>query len=101
MKVTAAVVREKSKPYTLEELDLDEPREDEVLGRVVATGICHTDLIIRDQYYPVPLPVVLGHERAGAVERGGAAVTKVKAGDHVVMTYPSCAKRPNGMPDRP
>ena len=46
MKVTAAVVREKSKPFTIEELDLDEPREDEVLVRVLATGICHTDIIV-------------------------------------------------------
>jgi aryl-alcohol dehydrogenase len=99
--ILAAVVPEKAHPFVLEELDLDEPREDEVLVRVVATGICHTDLIIRDQYYPVPLPVVLGHEGAGVVERVGAAVTKVKAGDHVVMTYPSCGKCPNCMADRP
>src|SRR5258708_3812172 len=99
--ILAAVVPEKAHPFALEELDLDEPREDEVLVRVVATGICHTDLIIRDQYYPVPLPVVLGHEGAGVVERVGAAVTKVKAGDHVVMTYPSCGKCPNCMADRP
>src|SRR5256886_8000957 len=98
--ILAAVVPEKAHPFVLEELDLDEPREDEVLVRVVATGICHTDLIIRDQYYPVPLPVVLGHEGAGVVERVGAAVTKVKAGDHVVMTYPSCGKCPNCMADR-
>ena len=99
--ILAAVVPEKAHPFVLEELDLDEPREDEVLVRVVATGICHTDLIIRDQYYPVPLPVVLGHEGAGVVERVGAAVTKVKAGDHVVMTYPSCGKCPNCMADHP
>jgi aryl-alcohol dehydrogenase len=90
MRVTAAVVREKSMPFTIEELDLDEPREDEVLVRVVATGICHTDIIIRDQYYPVPLPSVLGHEGAGIVERVGRLVKKVKPGDHVALSYMSC-----------
>ncbi len=90
MKVTAAVVREKSKPYTIEELDLDEPREDEVLVRVLATGICHTDIIVRDQYYPVPLPSVLGHEGAGIVEQVGRQVKKVKPGDHVVLSYMYC-----------
>src|SRR5438094_10172904 len=99
--ILAAVVPEKAHPFVREELELDKPREDEVLVRVVATGICHTDLIIRDQYYPVPLPVVLGNEGAGVVERVGAAVTKVEAVDQVVMTYPSCGKCPNCMADRP
>src|SRR6266849_4811774 len=88
--ILAAVVPEKAHPFVLEELDLDEPREDEVLVRVVATGICHTDLIIRDQHLPVPLPVVLGHEGAGVVERVGSAVTSLAPGDHVVLSYQAC-----------
>ncbi len=92
MKITAAVVREKSKPFSIEQLQLEEPRDDEVLVRVVATGVCHTDITVRDQYYPVPLPAVLGHEGAGIVEKVGAGVTKVKPGDHVVLSYLPCGQ---------
>src|SRR4029079_11087129 len=76
----------------LESLELAEPRDDEIVVRLVATGICHTDIAMRDQTFPVPQPIVLGHEGAGVVERVGHAVTKVVAGDHVVMTYNSCGK---------
>ena len=92
VKITAAVVREKEQPFSVEELELEEPRANEVLVRVVATGVCHTDLIVRDQWYPVPLPVVLGHEGAGVVERVGENVTKVQPGDHVVLTFSSCGE---------
>ena len=90
MQITAAVVEERSGPFELEQLTLGDPRQDEVLVRVVASGICATDLHIRDQGYPVPLPVVPGHEGAGVVERVGAAVTTVSPGDRVVMSYPYC-----------
>lgn len=90
MKITAAVVREKEQPFTIEEVELGEPRADEVLVRVVATGVCHTDLIVRDQYYPVPLPAVLGHEGSGVIEAVGANVRKVQPGDNVVLSYLSC-----------
>jgi aryl-alcohol dehydrogenase len=95
MKIRAAVVRAKHAPMSLETLDLEEPRDDEILVRLVATGVCHTDIAMRDQTFPVPQPVVLGHEGAGVVERVGHAVTKVAAGDHVVMTYNSCGKCPS------
>ncbi|GAB4193079.1 MAG: NAD(P)-dependent alcohol dehydrogenase [Roseiflexaceae bacterium] len=95
MKISAAVVREKSQPFTIEELELDAPRADEVLVRIVAVGICHTDLIARDQHYPMPLPAVLGHEGAGIVEQVGANVTKVQPGDHVVLSYNFCASCQN------
>ena len=65
MEITAAVAREKEHPFSVEELELEEPRADEVLVRIVGAGMCHTDLIVRDQWYPVPLPCVLGHEGAG------------------------------------
>lgn len=88
--VTAAVVRTKGGPWTLESLELDEPRDDEVLVRITATGVCHTDLSIRDQYLPLPLPIVLGHEGAGVVERVGSRVTSLAVGDHVVLVPMSC-----------
>ena len=72
MRIRAAVAVAKSEPFSVEALDLEEPRDDEVLVRIAGTGICHTDLIVRDQYYPTPLPAVLGHEGSGVVERVGA-----------------------------
>jgi aryl-alcohol dehydrogenase len=90
MKIKAAVVREKSGPFKIEEIELDEPREDEVLVRVVGCGICHTDLVARDQHQPAPLPAVFGHEGSGVVEKVGTRVSKVKPGDHVVLSYLSC-----------
>ncbi|HET8976530.1 MAG TPA: NAD(P)-dependent alcohol dehydrogenase [Solirubrobacteraceae bacterium] len=66
-----------------------------------AAGICHTDLIIRDQWYPVPLPAVLGHEGAGVVEAVGPGVEKVAAGDHVAMSYGSCGSCPSCLVGRP
>jgi len=90
MKIKAAVVREKSGPFKIEEIELDEPRDDEVLVLIVGSGLCHTDLVGRDQYLPVPLPAVFGHEGSGVVEKVGTRVTKVKPGDHVVMSYLSC-----------
>ena len=86
----AAVVRGKGGPFQIETLTVDQPRDDEVLVRIVATGMCHTDIVIRDQVYPVPLPIVLGHEGAGIVERVGSAVSKVAPGDHVVLSFMSC-----------
>jgi aryl-alcohol dehydrogenase len=88
--VSAAVVRETGGPFIIENLRLGEPRDDEILVRIVATGMCHTDLVVRDQIYPVPLPIVLGHEGAGVVERVGTRVVKVRPGDHVVLSFMSC-----------
>src|SRR5690606_38350871 len=87
LEIRAAVVREKGGPFRLETLRLEEPRPDEVRVRVVATGMCHTDMVARDQLYDVPLPIVLGHEGAGVVDRVGDRVRKVAPGDHVVLTY--------------
>lgn len=89
--ITAAVVREKGS-FELGSVSLRSPRPDEVLVRVVATGLCHTDLVVRDQVYPVPLPVVLGHEGAGVVEEVGSAVTKVEPGDHVALSFLNCGQ---------
>ena len=65
MKITAAVVREKATELHIESLELDEPLADEVLVKIVGTGVCHTDMVVRDQGYAVPLPMVLGHEERG------------------------------------
>ena len=88
--ITAAVVRKKGGPFQVETLTLEAPRPDEALIRIVATGMCHTDMVARDQLYTVPLPVVLGHEGAGIVERVGSSVKKIAPGDHVVLTYMWC-----------
>ncbi len=88
--VKAAVVRKKGGPFSIEQLQLEDPRADEVLVRIVAAGMCHTDMVVRDQVYPVPQPIVLGHEGAGVVEKVGGSVSKVQPGDHVVLTFMSC-----------
>lgn len=90
MQIRAAVVEEKSGPFVLRDLELDDPRPDEVLIRIVATGVCQTDAHVRDQAYAVPLPVVLGHEGAGVVVKVGSEVTSVAPGDHVALSYQSC-----------
>ena len=90
MKTLAAVVTEIGKPLSLMELDIEDPRDDEILVRVVASGVCHTDLVVQAGMLPVPIPVILGHEGAGVVEKIGSKVSKVKPGDHVVMSFNSC-----------
>jgi aryl-alcohol dehydrogenase len=91
----AAVVREKSGPFVIEDVTLDAPRAGEVLVRIAGVGMCHTDLVVRDQYFPTPLPAVLGHEGSGVVEAVGGGVTKVAVGDHVVLSYASCGQCDN------
>jgi aryl-alcohol dehydrogenase len=88
--ITAAVVERGGAPFDLQSVELSSLQADEVRVRIVASGICHTDLLIRDGSFPTPMPVVLGHEGAGVVEEVGAAVTRVKVGDHVASTYASC-----------
>lgn len=103
MEIKAAVLREAKGRFQLENLQLSAPHADELLVRIVGTGVCHTDLICRDQVYPVPLPVVLGHEGAGVVEAVGQAITGFQPGDHVVLSFRSCGKCLNclaGLPSR-
>ena len=95
MQIKAAVTRAPFVPQSLETLELAEPRANEILVRVVATGVCHTDIAMRDKAFPVPQPIVLGHEGAGIVERIGSAVTRVTVGDPVVMSYNSCGICPS------
>src|SRR5687767_3424097 len=79
-------------PLVIEEIEIDAPAPDEVSIRTVASGICHSDVSAIEGAFPwaAALPVVLGHEAAGIVERIGAAVTDLEPGDHVVTT-PSAA----------
>ncbi|MEU1271589.1 NAD(P)-dependent alcohol dehydrogenase [Streptomyces sp. NPDC005799] len=88
----AAVVESGGAPFTLSEVELDEPGPHEALVRMVATGLCHTDLGVASGGLPFPLPGVLGHEGAGVVEAVGPAVTGVAPGDHVVLSFTSCGE---------
>jgi alcohol dehydrogenase len=99
MKIQAAVLRESglpspfahSRPLGIESVDLDPPGPGEVLVRVRAAGLCHSDLSVIDGNRPRPLPMVLGHEVAGVVEDVGAGVDDLQRGDHVVAAFvPSC-----------
>lgn len=89
---TAAVVHECGGPYTLEEVELDGLRSDEVYVRVEAAGVCHTDA---NMQVMVPMPAVLGHEGVGVVEEIGSGVKDVKPGDRVIMSWPACGVCPN------
>lgn len=88
--IKAAVTEGKGADFVLENLKIRKPKGNEVLVKVIATGMCHTDLIVRDQYYPVPLPAVLGHEGAGIIEAIGDSVKDLAVGDHVVLSYGYC-----------
>ncbi|MCL6593983.1 MAG: NAD(P)-dependent alcohol dehydrogenase [Alicyclobacillus sp.] len=92
LSIEAAVLSEKGGEFQVRSVSLADPQAGEVLVRIVASGICHTDLNARNQYRPVPLPAVLGHEGAGVVEAVGSGVTTVQPGDHVVFCQSSCGK---------
>jgi alcohol dehydrogenase len=81
----------KSRPLRSAELRLDDPQPGEILVRIAAAGLCHSDLSVVDGTRPRPVPMVLGHEAAGVVERVGPGVLDLMPGDHVVLTFvPSC-----------
>src|SRR4051812_2730466 len=99
MKVKAAVLRrmgveppyERTKPLSIETVELDPPGRDEVLVRIGAAGLCHSDLSVINGDRPRPMPMALGHEAAGVVEEVGEGVEDLAPGDHVVMVFmPSC-----------
>ncbi|MFC5731560.1 MULTISPECIES: alcohol dehydrogenase catalytic domain-containing protein [Nocardioides] len=99
MKIHGAVLRKspaaspfaESRPLDVVELELDDPRPGELLIRIEAAGVCHSDLSVIDGNRPRPLPMLLGHEAAGVVEAVGEGVRGVGEGDHVVLVYvPSC-----------
>jgi aryl-alcohol dehydrogenase len=90
MKTTVAVVESPGADFTLTEVDLEGPREDEILIRIVATGLCHSDITVRSFMPAEMFPNVFGHEGAGVVEQVGANVSGIEVGDHVVMSLRSC-----------
>ena len=82
-----------SASFAIETLDLGAPLADEVLVRIAASGMCHTDLHARDGYFPnLPYPVVCGHEGAGIIEQVGATVADLAPGDPVVISFPWCGE---------
>ncbi|SHN16538.1 NAD(P)-dependent alcohol dehydrogenase [Cryptosporangium aurantiacum] len=90
MRIQAALVESSGGPFTVGEVDLDKPRPDEVLVRITAAGICHTDLGLRQNWPAALSPMVFGHEGAGVVEAVGDAVTTVQPGDVVCLSYRNC-----------
>lgn len=101
MLIKAAVTFNKGEEFVIEEVELDSPKDDEVLIKMVSSGVCHTDAVARDQLIPVPLPAVLGHEGAGIVEKVGNNVKGIKAGDHVVLSFSSCGHCENCLTGKP
>jgi aryl-alcohol dehydrogenase len=99
--IRAAVCRGKEHPFSIETAVLSDLQPKELRIRIVACGICHTDLAVRDAQLPVPLPIVLGHEGAGIVEAVGRDVTVAQPGDRVVMSFNSCGECPSCHTDVP
>ncbi|BDZ48851.1 putative zinc-containing alcohol dehydrogenase [Frondihabitans sucicola] len=93
MEITAAISRGPASGFRLERVHLDDPAPREVVVRMVAVGVCHTDLAAKALLYG-DLPVVLGHEGAGVVESVGRDVTNVAPGDHVIVSFHSCGRCP-------
>jgi aryl-alcohol dehydrogenase len=90
MEITAALTYAPDAPFEIAEVELDDPRDDEILVRMVAAGICHTDLGVKAAWPADAGPLVLGHEGAGVVEAVGAGVSGIGPGDHVLLSYRSC-----------
>ncbi|KAF0186496.1 MAG: NAD(P)-dependent alcohol dehydrogenase [Hyphomonadaceae bacterium] len=86
----AAVLRTHGGAMRIEPVEIDAPRHGEVLIKIAATGICHTDMVMRDGHLPIPTPVVLGHEGAGHVVEIGTGVTHVRVGDPVLLSFANC-----------
>ncbi len=89
-KASAAILWNGKKSMSIEDVEIDSPQPNEILVQVFASGICHTDMVMRDQALPVPQPVVLGHEGSGVVAAVGSNVSRFKVGDRVAMTFNSC-----------
>jgi Zn-dependent alcohol dehydrogenase len=92
-RVKAAVLYEYGAPLVIEEVELDPPKEGELLVRMAASGVCHSDLHTALGIHPTAVPTVLGHEGAGVVEKVGPGVEHVRPGDHVMLTWlPYCGR---------
>ncbi|WP_216828513.1 Zn-dependent alcohol dehydrogenase [Alkalihalobacterium elongatum] len=89
----AAVLMDYGQKVSIEDVQLKSPKKEEVLVKIKAAGVCHSDLHVVQADLPLPVPMVLGHEGAGIVEEIGEGVTHVKKGDHVVLNWvPHCGK---------
>jgi aryl-alcohol dehydrogenase len=86
----AAILEHPAAPFTTTTVELGDPGTGEVLVRLVATGLCHTDLGVQAGGIPLPFPGIVGHEGAGIVEKVGPGVTSVSTGDQVLMSFTSC-----------
>src|SRR5436190_1718083 len=96
MKTNAAVLWEVNAPWSLEEIELDPPKEGEVLVKLAASGMCHSDEHLVTGDLPFALPIIGGHEGAGVVQEVGEGVSWLKPGDHVVFGFiPSCGRCPS------
>ncbi|GIF02041.1 NAD(P)-dependent alcohol dehydrogenase [Paractinoplanes rishiriensis] len=90
MRIQAALVEQPGGPFTIHDVEIQDPRQDEILVRVTAAGICHTDLTMRRGWRPERCPMVFGHEGAGVVAAVGDAITGFAPGDAVCLSYRSC-----------
>ncbi|OZF06292.1 MULTISPECIES: NAD(P)-dependent alcohol dehydrogenase [Nocardiaceae] len=90
--MSAAVSRGPNTPFALEQVDIDDPRPDEILVSIAATGLCHTDLFTKAATPAKSGPAILGHEGAGVVVEVGREIEGVAPGDHVVLTYRHCGR---------
>lgn len=101
MEIKAALVHEAGGDIRLENVKIEEPKANEVLIKMVGTGICHTDLGVQAQDIQTPLPIALGHEGAGIVEKVGPGVVDVEPGDHVVISFSYCNNCKNCLEGHP
>ena len=92
MRAKAVISREVNKPVVVEEIEVAPPRAGEVMVKLSACGVCHSDLSATNGTIPFPPPLILGHEGAGVVVEVGSAVTKVAPGDRVALTFRSCGQ---------
>ncbi len=101
METTAAILEQPNSPFKITKVEVADPREGEILVKIKATGVCHTDLVLATGALGTGFPCVLGHEGAGVVEKVGAGVTKVAPGDKVLLTFNSCGHCPRCKANEP
>lgn len=92
MQIQAAIIETAGQPFRIVNMELDAPKADEVLVKIIACGVCHTDEVARQQIIPVPLPAVLGHEGCGIIEAVGPGITDYAPGDRVTFSYGYCGQ---------
>lgn len=85
-----AILRKVGEPWVIENINWEDPRDDEVVVDIKYCGACRSDLHVKDGDYPIEMPILTGHEGTGIIERVGKNVTKVKVGDHIVMSWMPC-----------